>query len=95
VSRKIVGAKAGAAGVVIRWRRNHWLAHTILAIHATSAAAIVRSDCVASSGCNSTAFAVRRFSVAIVTSPALLFTTTRSPLRIGVLGETRMTSPSR
>src|SRR5438128_10780512 len=54
----------------------HWLAHTILAIHATSLAAILRSAWEASSGCNSRAFAVRRFSVATLTSPVLVFTTT-------------------
>src|SRR3954453_19326506 len=72
-----------------------WLDPTILAIHATSLAAILSSAWEASSGCNSRAFAVRRFSVATLTSPVLVFTTTRSPLWIGAPGATRMMSPSR
>ena len=40
-------------------------------------------------------FAVRRFSSLIMISPLEVFTTTRSPRRIGVPGETTMMSPSR
>ncbi len=51
---------------------------------ATSAAASVRSAWLGLSDCSSSVFAVRRFNSRTITSPACVFTTTRSPRRIGV-----------
>src|SRR4051812_3761912 len=76
-------------------RQRYWLAHTIRAIHTTSAASSARSACAGLSDCNSSVLAVRRFNSFTSTSPSVVFTTTRSPRRIGVPGETTMMSPSR
>ena len=73
----------------------YWLAHTIRAIHSTSLVASVRSTWFGLSDCSSSVLAVRRFNSLTITSPSVVFTTTRSPRRIGVPGDTTMTSPSR
>ena len=73
----------------------YWLAHTIRAIQRTFFAESVRSAWAGLSEVNSIVLAVRRFYSFTTNSPLRVFTTTRSPRRMGLAGETRMMVPSR
>ena len=65
------------------------------AIHNTSAVGQRAVGMSALSDCSSTGLAVWRVSCLTITSPFLVFTTTRSPRRTGAAGDTMMMSPLR
>ena len=81
--------RSSPQGAIVR------LAQTMRAIHNTSAIARVRSACSRLSETSSSVLLVLRLSSLTVTSPFLVLTTTRSPLRTGASGETTMMSPLR
>ena len=78
------------AGVV-----SYWLAHMMRAIHSTSSTDKRALGVWRLSERSSTDLAVRRLSSFTITSPSRVFTTTRSPRRIGADGDTTITVPSR
>ena len=74
----------------------YWLAHTILAIQSTSEACrhavdVVRVQRLQFERLGGAALQFLDHHLAVIG----VFTTTRSPLRIGAPGDTTMTSPSR